>query len=82
MWQCDKSLEEMQQYAEQWLLPEKETARTEDHDSDGDSATEQEAEEIISNSQATEDVSDEGIEYTCIAGNFQGMKLPDFCGRN
>ena len=64
MWECDKSLEEMRQYAEQRLLPEKETARTEDHDSDGDSATEQEAEEIISDSQATQEVSDEGIDYT------------------
>ena len=64
IWECDKSLEEMQQYAEQRLLPEKETTRTEDHDGDGDSATEQEAEEIISDSQATQEVSDEGIDYT------------------
>ena len=58
MWECDKTVEEMQHYSEQRQLPEMETTRAE---SDDDSV--QDAEEELGNSQATqqEDVSDEGI---------------------
>ena len=61
MWWCDKTLEEMQRHSEQ-QLPEKETTGAEDEDTDNDSASEQDAEEEVTNSQAPQqDISDEGI---------------------
>ena len=56
-WQCDKTLEEMQQYLEQQLR--KKEADKEDQDSDNDSELEQDDDEpsIVMSSH---DVSDEG----------------------
>ena len=68
MWQCDKTVEEMQRHSEQ-RLPEKEISGAEDEDSD--SAPEQEAEGEVTNPQVPQrDISDEGIMsvlFTCIA---------------
>ena len=75
MWQCDKTVEEMQRHFEQ-RLPEKETTGAEDEDSDSDSVPEQEAEGEVTNPQVTQqDISDEGIMsvlFTCIA---QGLLM-------
>ena len=61
LWQCDKTLEEIQHHYEQQSLG-KEITRAEDRDSDDDSASEQDVEEQLTSSQATQqDVSDEGI---------------------
>ena len=65
-WQCDKTLEEVQQYAEQ-QLEENDVTKDDDgidSDNEDDSTLEQDAEEELcagrSSKTAQEDISDEG----------------------
>ena len=64
-WQCDKTVEEVQQYAEQQLQENDITEEdvSNDNDDEDDSTFEQESEEelcTVRSSQTTQVVSDEG----------------------